>query len=311
LAKKFDKPLIPVNHMEGHMLSGFAEQKSQVSSIKLQENKELKSRNTKYETLNTKSFPSLGLLVSGNHTEIVLINSIGNYQKIGETQDDSCGECFDKSGRILGLGYPAGALISKFAQENRENFELKQINHNQSVLIQARNKVTGKTYELPIAMANSGDFNFSYSGLKTAFRQLVESITEHSFDSKLDRFENEKQIGLGLKKEQIMDLCVILEAAAYRPIEIKLKKAIDKYQPKEIWLGGGVVASARLRHLIRNIAKENGLKLRVPYSKKLTTDNAAMIGVTANLNLEFNKDVRILRSESEIDSLDRDPSMSL
>lgn len=298
IAKKYNLPLIPINHMEGHLLSGFAQRNSENLSFDLTNLQEIK-------------FPNIGLLVSGGHTEMILIKNWGDYEKIGETLDDSCGECLDKSGRILGLGFPAGPIISKFAQENRENMIFEQKNKNKSVIIKAQNKNSKREYQLPVTMIHSGDLNFSYSGLKTAFRQLVEKITQSEYATEQDRMQNEENIRRGLKKQEIYDLCSTLEVAAYRPLEIKFQKAIEKYSPAEIWLGGGVVASARFRHLIRKISKKNSLNFRVPYSSSLTTDNAAMIGLVANINLNFVENFKVLRSENEIGELDRVPSLSL
>lgn len=278
LAKKYNKPLVTINHMEGHLFSSL-----------LQRNSTNTSNTTKLE------FPVFGFLVSGGHTEIVYVEEFGKYKIIGETLDDACGECFDKCGRILGLGYPAGPVVSKFAKENRSKFNLLVYKHQQSVLVKATNKQTGVSYTLPIPMANSADLNFSYSGLKTAFKNLYDSIQN-------------------ISKEEIIHLAVLFEEAALRQLEIKIEKALKQYKVKEILLGGGVVASARFRSKMISIAKRYNVGIRYPFSKKLTGDNAAMIAVAGlfrvnKYNLLHNPAQGIYIKDFE--TIDRDPSLIL
>lgn len=306
LATQHNKPIVTVNHMEGHLLSCFAERKRQETGDRKQgrnvKGQMIKDnglrKNLDPKTYNVKPFPVLGILVSGKHTEIVLVHQIGKYEIIGETVDDACGEAFDKCGRMLGLGYPAGPIVAEFAKQQRKNMTLTQFNRNTSTIIQAVNKRSQKSYELPVAMAQSGDLNFSYSGLKTAFKQLVDLQLKNS-EGNLD-------------KETLYDLCVIFESAAFRPIEIKLEKAIQKYKPSEIWLGGGVSASTHLRFLLRRICRKYNVDLRFPISKKFTTDNAAMIAVAANLNI-MNSGIKSVKNvfTSNFESIDRDPTLQL
>lgn len=126
LARIFNKPLIGVNHMEGHLLSVLAN-----SSVTLK-------------------LPAMGLLVSGNHTEIIHIEKIGTYRILGEVLDDAIGEAFDKVARALGLGYPGGAVLAKLAQQGND-----------------------KAYTFPIPLHGVKDLNFSYSGLKAAVMRCI------------------------------------------------------------------------------------------------------------------------------------------
>ncbi len=270
VAENYHKPLVAVNHMEGHLLSGLVLRNSK--------------NEIKKETIN---FPALGVLVSGKHTELVMVEDFGKYKIIGETLDDACGECFDKCGRLLGLGYPAGPAITKFAKENRENIKLEIVHKNTSVLVKGTNISSKREYLLPISMANSGDLNFSYSGLKTAFRDLVAKLPK-------------------VDAEITKDLCVVFEHAALLQIINKLEKAIKIHNPKEIWLGGGVIANARLRTLVRKSAK--GIKVRFPNSKKLTGDNAAMIGIAGNYQLNQNRG--IFTNSSGFKKIDREPNLT-
>lgn len=142
LAEKYNKPIIPVNHIEGHLLSCLAQPNTE---------------NLKFKIKNLK-LPALGLVVSGGTTLLVLIEKIGKYKILAETQDDALGEALDKAARLLGLGYPGGAVLEKFAREG--NFE---------------------AYSLPLPLAKDKIKNrFSYSGLKTAFVRLVSSIKNPS-----------------------------------------------------------------------------------------------------------------------------------
>ena len=294
LASKYKKPLIPINHMEGHLLSGFAQRK--------------KYKN--FEVLKNEDFinyPSIGVLVSGGHTEIILINGIGDYKLIGETLDDSLGECFDKCGRLMGLGYPAGPVISKFAHEHRKNFLCKVENRNRGSVMTGFNLKTNSKYDLPIPMSKTDNLEMSYSGLKTAFNQLVSSLSEAKITSS-KKLDIEEQISLGLSKDQIFDLCVLLEATAYEQLLIKVKSALVQYNPKEIWLGGGVVASRRLKQIFRDISKKRNFKLRIPFSRKLTTDNAGMIGVASNMRVSSNN---IAVFKENFEKIDRIPNLSL
>lgn len=131
-------PLIPVNHMEGHILSPLLSPATPNSSNKFE-------------------LPALALLISGGHTEIVYVPQLGQYHKIGQTLDDAVGEAFDKVARLLGLSYPGGPQISKLAQIDR-------LSH------------TKATLELPKPMLHSGDLNMSFSGLKTAVLYMVQKL---------------------------------------------------------------------------------------------------------------------------------------
>jgi N6-L-threonylcarbamoyladenine synthase len=137
IAKKYNKPLIAINHMEGHLLSSFAKNskgKGPFSNIKPE-------------------FPILGLLVSGGHTQLVLMMDFCQYRLLGETLDDAAGEAFDKLAKMLDLGYPGGPMVSKLAKKGDPN-----------------------KYLLPIPMERSRDLNFSFSGLKTAALYLIKQL---------------------------------------------------------------------------------------------------------------------------------------
>lgn len=279
LARRLNKPLIAVNHMEGHLLSSFVNKNSEVN------NSEPK-------------LPALGFLISGGHTEIILVNSLGDYQKLGETLDDSCGEAYDKCGRMLGFGYPAGPVISKLAKENRKNFKVKFFKDNLSLKVIVTDIKDNKTVELPVPMSNSGNLNLSYSGLKTAFSILIKDLKLKSNND-------------SLTKEEIILLTVAFEYATIEQLKIKLRSALKKHNVKQVWLGGGVIASARVRSELRKVANEFKVETLYPFSKKLTGDNAAMIAISAYYNLKENFKSKTTYLVKDIDTLDRNPSLSL
>ncbi|MBI2356989.1 tRNA (adenosine(37)-N6)-threonylcarbamoyltransferase complex transferase subunit TsaD [Candidatus Dojkabacteria bacterium] len=147
LCRKYDKPLIAVNHMEGHLLSSLTLNSKGVGLVANEELEDL--------------FPALGLLMSGKHTEIIYVEGFGQYRKLGLTLDDAAGEAFDKVGRMLDFGYPGGPVVSEFAK---------------------RGKVG--VIPLPIPLERSKDLNFSYSGLKTAVLYKIKEFKEKDIPQK-------------------------------------------------------------------------------------------------------------------------------
>jgi N6-L-threonylcarbamoyladenine synthase len=190
-------------------------------------------------------FPVVVLTVSGGHNEIVLLKVDCSFELLGETLDDAAGEAYDKVARLLGLGYPGGPVVAKAAEKGNP-----------------------KAFDLPRAMLKSGDFNFSFSGLKTAVLQIAEA--EHAQVGELsEQFKN--------------DLAASFQECVNDILSEKLLKAAEKHLAGEIHLAGGVSANRNLRQMIENkLAREN-FKGQFRYAKNLhyCTDNAAMIGAAA------------------------------
>ncbi|MFZ5364716.1 MAG: tRNA (adenosine(37)-N6)-threonylcarbamoyltransferase complex transferase subunit TsaD [Patescibacteria group bacterium] len=183
--------------------------------------------------------PAVCLVVSGGHTSLIDVKDWGKYKLIGQTRDDAVGESFDKVAKIMGLGYPGGPIISKLAE----------------------NAKPGK-FKLPRPMINSHDFDFSFSGIKTAVLYLYKSRKNWTSKSKAD-----------LARE--------FEDAVVEVLVKKTFDAIAKYKPKSFILGGGVSANKKLRQeLEKKGSGIKGLEMRIP-SLEFTTDNAAMIGAAA------------------------------
>jgi N6-L-threonylcarbamoyladenine synthase len=231
ISTKYKIPIMPVNHMEGHILSVFAEDKKTFSIPKI-------------------NFPVLSLLVSGGHTELVLMRDWMKYQIIGETLDDAAGEAFDKVARMLNLPYPGGPEVSKLAEQGRKNFKKENLEKF--------------NIKLPRPMIYSKNFNFSFSGLKTAVLYLVRDLMKE--DPKiLQNTEIKKAISLEF------------ENAVVETLIHKTKKAIEKYNIKTVVVAGGVSANKYLRKEITKLEKNN-IKVFFP-SKQLSTDNSIMIGI--------------------------------
>jgi N6-L-threonylcarbamoyladenine synthase len=242
-------PVHGTNHMEGHVASVLFKD----SKFKI-ENRN--SDNLGSSILNSKPicFPAIALLVSGGHTELVLMNSWSDKRKLGETLDDAVGEAFDKVARTLGLPYPGGPQISKLAAEAR-----------------ASNIQSEKKFPRP--MIASGDYNFSFSGLKTAVLYYVRNLISVEADS----------------REQLSDVLKLqiareFEDAVVETIISKTRKAIDEFTPQSLIVGGGVVANAYLRESLSALAqKYPTLALFIP-EHELSTDNATMIAGAAYID---------------------------
>lgn len=239
LAIKYKKPLIAVNHLEAHILSSFAN--SEITNFQLPISNELSNF----------QFPILGLVISGGNTQLVQINNIGDYKILAETQDDALGEALDKAARMLGLGYPGGAILEKFAKLGDP-----------------------KIYKLPIPMVGQEKrMMFSYSGLKTSMMRKIEEV----------KVKNEN-----LTKQQIYDLAASFQDVAFAHLLRVLKFVICnlKFEISDLLVGGGVSANIELRKRLRKLCKEFNIKVHFPINKKLTGDNAAMIGIVASFKAE-------------------------
>ncbi len=232
LGAMWDIPVIPTNHMEGHI----------ISPLMHPSKKEI-------------AFPALALLISGGHTELVVVKSWGKYEIVGKTRDDAIGEAFDKAARILGLPYPGGPEISKLAHEARTNKYPKK-------------------FELPRPMIHSHDLDFSFSGLKTAVLYKIRDNKDLSHEDKCD-----------LARE--------FEDAATEVIVSKTQKAIEMYHAQSLIIGGGVIANNHIRAAFTDLAKKNQddngnkMHLHIP-DKTLATDNAIMIAMAGYISYLHN-----------------------
>jgi len=224
ISGEWNVPVIPVNHIEAHIL------------VNLLENPEIK-------------FPAISLVVSGGHTQIILVKKIGQYEILGETRDDAAGECFDKCAKILGLGYPGGPIISKLATENKDPSFIK----------------------LPRPMMYTKDYDFSFSGLKTAVLYADRKIANKNAQYKSQMSAEVQQA--------IIDVLIK-----------KTIKAVKDFKAKTLILGGGVTANQELR---KQFSQKFG-NVIVP-KPSLSTDNALMVAVTGY----FHKNKKLSKFELE------------
>lgn len=227
LAYAWNVPLYPMNHMEGH-----------IAAALLSETAQNETATHHSYTLTDPPVPALAILLSGGHTEFDLIRRIGDYERIGETQDDAVGEAYDKVARLLGLPYPGGPLLAQKAQE-------------------ARTRRIQSPIKLPRPMVTSGNLHTSFSGLKTAVRYAVEKITPLT-----------DQDTIGIARE--------FEDAVTEVLIRKTHAAIEATGVESLILGGGVVANEHLRTAFGRLAQEHGIPLLAPHPA-LATDNALMI----------------------------------
>lgn len=245
--------VIPVNHMEGHIVGSLLSSDVEIGV---------------WQRLKPIHFPALALLISGGHTELVKIennsNNKGpldlNYSIIGQTKDDAVGEAFDKVARLLGLPYPGGPHVGKLAKEAKEQGLVSLI-------------------KLPRPMINSGDLNFSFSGLKTAVLYAVR-----------DEEKKNGYLGDDWKK----GLAREFEQSVKETLVTKLRQAIDEVDAKTIIIGGGVIANNTLRQAFEALAQEYNVPLYLP-SSHITGDNALMIALAGAL--DNNKHERKLKAD--------------
>lgn len=245
LALIWEKPIIPVHHIIGHIYASFI------------------------NTNPLPQFPIIALVVSGGHSNLILMNEHYNFKVIGETRDDAAGEAYDKAAKMMGLSYPGGPVIAKLAQEFRISNKKCQI-------------------QLPRPMLNSPNFDFSFSGLKTAL---------------LYKLQKDKTW-----KKNMPEYAYAFESAIIDTLIHKSLKAIERYKAKSFILAGGVAANMALRSELTEKIIKKFTKIMVFLPKlAYTTDNAAMIAAAGYYNYYQNKDNAFLNYRK----LKADPNLKL
>ena len=267
LAFALEKPLIAVNHLEGHIHAVLLEERQKG-------NRELQ-------------FPMLALVVSGGHTHLYLAAQKQNswtYEKIGHTRDDAAGEAFDKVAKLLGLGYPGGPAIDRLAPHGDPRavkFPPAQIKHRDR-----RGRNDGR--EVDPGLDPDGDrprFDFSYSGIKTAILRYVET---HDMRATV---EARRQALLKIAKPKLedylansdkltLDLVASFQRAIVEDLVGKTLAAARAYDVATLFVTGGVAANHELRQIFEREGAKQGLPVFFP-SRPLSTDNAAMIAAAA------------------------------
>ncbi len=239
LAKKWNKPLIGVSHLEGHLYSN------------------LLKPNTYNSKLNI-LFPAIALIVSGGHTILLLMKNLINYKKLGETRDDAVGEAFDKVARILSLPYPGGPEIEKLAKTGNP-----------------------EAIQLPRPMINQKNYDFSFSGLKTAVLYYLRDN----------------------KNIKIEDIAAGFQRAAFDVLISKTLRAAKEFKAKSILISGGVASNNYLRNYLKlriklsSASSRSSPKLKIDLlipPKKFCQDNAAMIAAAAYIDYLQKKEHRLI-----------------
>jgi N6-L-threonylcarbamoyladenine synthase len=244
-------PLIPVDHMEGHLMMALAQGTGNGTVRTTPKNRDLAEKVSGDEfVIENVGMPLLALLISGGHTEIDLMEPWLSYQTLGQTKDDAVGEAFDKVARMIGLPYPGGPEISRLAARSREDA--------------GTNPIT-----LPRPMIDSPDFNFSFSGLKTAVLYMVKGQNGLSPDQDATNDTISKE-----------HLAHAFEDAAADVLVKKTLKALEYTQAQTLAIGGGVSANAHIQDQFKKALAEKfpHVELRLPH-ENLTGDNAVMIGI--------------------------------
>ncbi len=228
LALSLNKPLIAVQHMQAHVLANLIDDPKP-------------------------NFPFLCLTVSGGHTQIVLCESPSRMKVIGETIDDAAGEAFDKTAKLLGLPYPGGPLIDKYAADGNAN-----------------------RFQFPEPQIPGLDFSFS--GLKTSILYFLQNAGKsHVYKEEFLATEDERQKFI---KENLADLCASVQQRIVTILLNKLKKASIETGIKDICIAGGVSANSGLRRAFEEMGKKYGWQTFIP-AFQYCTDNAGMIAITA------------------------------
>lgn len=228
LAMGINVPLIEVNHMQAHILAHFID-----------------------EGKSSPNFPFLAMTISGGHTQIVRVNSFFSMEIMGETLDDAVGEAFDKTAKILGLPYPGGPLIDKYAKKgNPKAFKF------------SKPQIEG--------------LNFSFSGLKTAVMYFVQKNTK----------ENPNFI-----TENIEDICASVQYTIVQILMSKLQKAIKQTGIKEVAIGGGVSANSEVRSTLLSLGEKHKWKIYIPKFEYCTDNAAmiGIVGYYKYLENQFSK----------------------
>ncbi|MEY2664699.1 MAG: hypothetical protein RIT04_507 [Candidatus Parcubacteria bacterium] len=234
-------PVIGMNHMEGHIVG---------SLLPDAKTKSTGSKNADtFSPLHSIQYPALALLISGGHTELVEVQSIGSYKIVGATLDDAVGEAYDKVARMMNIPYPGGPVIARLAEQARGR----------------KNPII-----LPRPMLHSPDINFSFSGLKTSVLYLIEKLKKSASGNEIDA-------------TTIENIALAFEDAVTEVLVTKTAKALDSTGATTLIVGGGVSANAHIRLALEQLAHERAIPILMPPAG-VSGDNALMIALAGALS---------------------------
>lgn len=278
LALVWNKPVIPVNHVHGHIYANFVNQHYPNPSSS-QQNKsfetipEIKKKpkgTSSYMSKLAINFPAIALVASGGHTELFLMRNKKSLQWLGGTIDDAAGEAFDKTARLLGFENKGGPALEQAAKNHEPPVNnASQSNIDKQTMLSKKQSALGKKHKLnlPRPILHDSSFNFSFSGLKTAVLRKWQKHKNHS-KKLINEFAFEIQ-------ESITDVLVA-----------KTIRAAKQYNTRSILIAGGVAANTRLREKFNYRLQTMNHKLFMP-PRKLCTDNAVMIAIYAHFHHNF------------------------
>ncbi len=233
LGAALGKPVLGVHHLEGHLLSPFL-------------------------SADPPAFPFVALLVSGGHTQLMRVDGVGLYALLGESIDDAAGEAFDKSAKLMGLGYPGGPALSSLARQGN-----------------------AVAYKLPRPLLHSGDLDFSFAGLKTAVMvQAKKLVAAHATDGQTSGLETFTSLPIGIRA----DLAASTEAAIVEVLVKKSLAALERTGLRSLVVAGGVGANRVLRAQLDAACATRSVQVFYP-ELDLCTDNGAMIALAAAMRL--------------------------
>jgi N6-L-threonylcarbamoyladenine synthase len=235
LGAALGKPVLGVHHLEGHLVSPFL-------------------------SADPPEFPFVALLVSGGHTQLMRVEGVGHYAILGESIDDAAGEAFDKSAKLMGLGYPGGPALSKMAEQGDPT-----------------------AFKLPRPLRHSGNLDFSFAGLKTAVMVQAKKLLA----AQLVPLDGDPILGLarGLPQALLADLAASTEAAIVEVLVKKSVAALKQTGLKRLVVAGGVGANRQLRLQLNAACAKLGVRVHYP-ELHLCTDNGAMIAMAAAMRLQ-------------------------
>ena len=232
LGMALGKPVIGIHHLEGHLLSPFLSADPPV-------------------------FPFVALLVSGGHTQLMLVDGVGRYELLGETIDDAAGEAFDKSAKLLGLDYPGGPALARLAQAGDP-----------------------QAFRFPRPLLHSGDLDFSFAGLKTAVLTQVKKLAHARPEGPAT-----SRLADPLTPQQRADVAASVQAAIVDVLVKKSLAALEATGLRRLVVAGGVGANARLRAQLDAACQRRQVRVHYP-ELHLCTDNGAMIALAAGLRVQ-------------------------
>jgi N6-L-threonylcarbamoyladenine synthase len=232
MAMALGKPVIGIHHLEGHLLSPFL-------------------------SADPPEFPFVALLVSGGHSQLMRVDGVGRYSLLGETIDDAAGEAFDKSAKLLGLGYPGGPALARLAEQGDPTL-----------------------YRFPRPLLHSGDLDFSFAGLKTAVLTQVKRLAHARPEGPAT-----PALAEALGEQAKADVAAGVQAAIVEVLVKKSVAALDATGLNRLVVAGGVGANARLREQLNAAGARRQARVHYP-ELHLCTDNGAMIALAAGLRVQ-------------------------